>query len=85
MSIPIKSMTASKILELIEQFLSKTEQRWLNQQLSRLLQEPGLSLTQKQKLVDDLCGAWADDQSIIPIFQEIEQQRALNMPRDILL
>ena len=84
MSIHLKSITASKILELIKQFLSETEQQWLNKQLSLLLQKPRLSLTQKQSLVDQLCGAWANDDSIPPIFQEIEQQRALNKPREVL-
>ena len=83
MSIHLKSITASKILELIEQFLSETEQQWLNKQLSLLLQKPHLSLAEKQNLVDQLCGAWADDNSILPIFLEIEQQRALNKPREV--
>ena len=83
MSIHLKSITASKILELIEEFLSETEQLWLNKQLSLLLQKPHLSLTQKQNLVDQLCGAWAEDNSIPPIFLEIEQQRALNKPREV--
>jgi F0F1-type ATP synthase delta subunit len=83
MSIHLKSITASKILELIEQFLSETEQQWLNEQLSLLLQKPHLSLAEKQNLIDQLCGAWADDNSILPIFLEIEQQRALNKPREV--
>ena len=83
MSIYLKSITASKILELVEQFLSETEQKWLNKQLSLLLQKNRLSLSQKQTLVDQLCGSWANDESIIPIFREIEQQRALNKPREV--
>jgi hypothetical protein len=82
-TIHLKSITASKILELIKEFLSETEQLWLNKQLSLLLQKPRLSLTQKQNLVDQLCGAWADDSSIPPIFLEIEQERALNQPREV--
>ena len=83
MSIHLKSITPSKILENIEQFLSKTEQQWLNKQLSHLLAPPSLSLTQKQNLVDQLCGAWAEDQSVPPIFQDIEQQRLLSKPREV--
>jgi hypothetical protein len=51
--------------------------------LSLLLQKPHLSLAEKQNLIDQLCGAWADDNSILPIFLEIEQQRALNKPREV--
>ena len=83
MTIHLKSITAAKILETIDQFLSKTEQQWLNQQLNSRLQQPSLSLVQKQTLVDQLCGAWTADQTIAPIFQEIEHQRTLNQPRDV--
>ncbi len=83
MSIHLKTITASKVLELIQQFLSEADQQWLNQQLSYLLQKPPLTLTQKQNLVDQLCGSWAEDSTIPPIFIEIEQQRTLNQPRDV--
>ena len=63
-----------------------------------LEQEPGLpagsvvlvsihaklpTLEEKRQLVDVLCGAWADDASLGPIFAEIEQQRALTVPREV--
>lgn len=80
MSIHLKHVTPSKIMELIKQFLSKTEQRWLNEQLSNLLQKSSLSLSQQRDLVDQLCGAWADDSSLLTIFTEIEQQRAVRQP-----
>ncbi len=83
MAIHLKTITAAKILALIQQFLSEADQQWLNKQLSHLSQRPPLSLTQKQNLVDQLCGSWADDNSIPPIFIEIEQQRALNKPREV--
>jgi hypothetical protein len=83
MSIHLKAVTASKIMELIEQFLSKTEQKWLNERLSDLLQKPPLSLSQQQDLVDQLCGAWAGDSSLLPIFVEIEQQRTVSKPREV--
>ena len=83
MSIHLKSITPSKILELVKQFLSKAEQQWLNRQLSHLLAKPTLSVSQQQNLVDQLCGAWADDPSILPIFQDIEQQRLLSESREV--
>ena len=63
-----------------------------------LEQEPGLpagsivlvsiqakppTLEEKRQLVDVLCGAWAGDASVGPIFAEIEQQRALAVPREV--
>ncbi len=83
MSIHLKSITPSKILDLVEQFLSKAEQQWLNKELNHLLAKPVLSIDQKQNLVDQLCGTWADDKSILPIFQDIEQQRLLNKPPEV--
>jgi F0F1-type ATP synthase delta subunit len=83
MSIQLTSVTAPKILELIEQFLTETEQQWLNQQLNQLLQKPDVSLAQKQRLIDQLCGSWAEDESLGPIFATIEQQRALNTLREV--
>ena len=83
MSIQIQSITAPKILEIIEQFLSDTEQQWLNRQLGRLVQKSHLSLNQKYTLVDELCGAWSDDATLLPIFAEVEQSRLSNKPRDV--
>jgi len=34
-----------------------------------------LTVEEKRQLVDALCGVWADDESLKPIFEEIEQQR----------
>ncbi len=46
--------------------------------------QPGpLPLEEKRRLVDVLCGAWAGDPSLAPIFTEIEQQRAMTTPREV--
>ena len=42
-----------------------------------------LSLEAKRRLVDTLCGSWADDASLREIFAEIEQRRATTPPRAI--
>ena len=47
------------------------------------IEPKGLSLEEKRRLVMSLCGAWASDASLGPIFAEIEQQRALSMPREV--
>lgn len=45
--------------------------------------KPELSLAEKRRLVDKLCGAWADDDSIPAIFAEIERERKASMPRPV--
>jgi hypothetical protein len=47
------------------------------------IQRKSLTLQEKRRWVDRLCGAWADDPSLKPIFAEIERQRALTMPREV--
>jgi hypothetical protein len=47
------------------------------------IQPKPLSLEEKRRLVDTLCGVWADDSSLKSIFAEIEQQRALTTPREV--
>jgi hypothetical protein len=47
------------------------------------IQPKPLSLEEKQRLADALCGVWANDPSLKPIFDEIERQRALTTPRDV--
>jgi hypothetical protein len=42
-----------------------------------------LSLEEKRTLLDDLCGAWAGDSTIGPIFAEIEQERRQTTPREV--
>jgi len=37
--------------------------------------EPALKSTEKRKIISSLCGAWADDATIAPIFKEIEKER----------
>ena len=41
------------------------------------------SLEEKRRLLDELCGSWADDSSIDPIFKEIEQGRHDSKPRKV--
>jgi len=42
-----------------------------------------LDLEEKRSLVDSLCGTWADDSSLSVIFAEIEQRRAMILPREV--
>ena len=41
------------------------------------IQPEPLSLEEKRRLAEALCGAWAGDPSLKPIFAEIEQQRVV--------
>ncbi|MCD4763292.1 MAG: DUF104 domain-containing protein [Desulfobacterales bacterium] len=36
--------------------------------------EPILKTKEKQKIIAELSGAWSDDPTIIPIFEELEQR-----------
>ena len=38
---------------------------------------------EQRHLIDQLCGAWANDPSIPIIFAEIDEQRHRSIPRDI--
>ncbi len=42
-----------------------------------------LDLDQRRQVVESLCGAWADDDSLVPIFVEIEERRARTVPRQV--
>ncbi|MCC6300961.1 MAG: hypothetical protein IT314_16865 [Anaerolineales bacterium] len=42
-----------------------------------LVEPGGLSLDEKRRLVDALCGVWASDNSIKTLFSEIEKSRAV--------
>ncbi len=37
--------------------------------------EPALKAGEKRKIIASLCGAWSDDATITPIFEEIEKER----------
>ena len=37
--------------------------------------EPALKSAEKRKIISSLCGSWADDATIAPIFEEIENER----------
>lgn len=41
------------------------------------------SLGEKRRLVDELCGSWANDDSLNPIFAEIECNRRNSTPREV--
>ena len=43
--------------------------------------KPALKADKKRKIISSLCGAWSDDASIIPIFEEIEGGRRIGMQR----
>lgn len=42
-----------------------------------------LSLEEKRKLIDRLCGAWADDPTIPGVFEEILRERQSAASRDV--
>jgi hypothetical protein len=42
-----------------------------------------LPLEEKRRLVDALCGVWANDASLKPLFAEIERLRAIASPREV--
>jgi len=42
-----------------------------------------LSLEEKRKIADELCGSWAVDSTICQIFGEIEQGRRENLSRKV--
>jgi len=42
-----------------------------------------LTLEEKKDRVDQLCGAWADDPSLTPIFQQIERERQQPSTRQV--
>ncbi|QTA85101.1 hypothetical protein [Desulfonema magnum] len=46
-------------------------------------QSESLSLEEKRRLADRLCGSWADDSSLNEIFTEIEQHRRDSRPREV--
>ena len=45
------------------------------------LQPKDLSREEQDRLIDVLCGAWTQDESLSPIFEEIARQRHQTMPR----
>lgn len=40
-----------------------------------------LTLTEKRRRVDELCGVWAGDADVNAVFSEIEQERSVALPR----
>jgi hypothetical protein len=42
-----------------------------------------LTVDEKRRLVDELCGAWAEDSSIGTVFAEIEDERSAARPREV--
>jgi hypothetical protein len=47
------------------------------------IQPVALTLEEKRKLIQALCGAWADDPSLPAIFAEIESERSIVEPREV--
>ena len=41
-----------------------------------------LTLTEKRRRVDELCGVWAGDADVNAVFSEIEQARSVALPRE---
>ncbi len=46
-------------------------------------QSGSLSLEEKRRLADKLCGSWAGDSSLDGIFTEIERHRRDSRPREV--
>ncbi len=42
-------------------------------------------LAQTRQLIDTLCGAWSADESLRPVFEEIQRRRTSSQPRDVHL
>ncbi|MBI4640027.1 MAG: hypothetical protein HY731_05000 [Candidatus Tectomicrobia bacterium] len=47
------------------------------------IQSKPLTLEENRQLVDALCGAWANDTNLTPIFAEIEHQRNITISREV--
>ena len=45
--------------------------------------EPILKIKDKQKIVSELSGGWSDDSTIMPIFEELEQERHHDPGREV--
>jgi predicted DNA-binding antitoxin AbrB/MazE fold protein len=45
--------------------------------------EPMLKTKEKQKIIAELYGAWSDDPTIMPIFEELEQERHRYLGREV--
>ena len=47
------------------------------------IQSAPLALEAKRQVIEALCGAWADDPSVAPIFADLQRQRDETAPRPI--
>ena len=47
------------------------------------IQSTDLDVAAKRRVIDALCGAWADDPSVAAIFADIQRQREDTTPRPI--
>ncbi len=45
--------------------------------------EPILKTKEKLKIITELSGAWSNDPTIMPIFEELEQERHRNIGREV--
>ena len=45
--------------------------------------EPILKTKEKLKTIAELSGAWSNDPTIMPIFEELEQERHRNIGREV--
>ena len=45
--------------------------------------EPILKTKENQKIIAELSGAWSDDPTIVPIFEELEQERHRYLGREV--
>ena len=45
--------------------------------------EPILKTKEKLKIITELSGTWSNDPTIMPIFEELEQERHRNIGREV--
>ena len=53
--------------------------------VSLVLSPRGVSIDERRRLIDELCGTWASDASLAPIFEKIAESRSDSLGRPINL
>ena len=53
--------------------------------VSLVLSPRGVSIDERHRLIDELCGTWASDASLAPIFEKITESRSDSLGRPINL
>lgn len=53
--------------------------------VSLVLSPRGVSINERRRLIDELCGTWSSDASLAPIFEKITKDRGDSLGRPINL